>query len=489
MRGRTLLARCAANAEDITRGMRWSSPARMVPAAVVGFNLWIPPHLREQPPRRALTLVRAVGVAFPSRPSTTAPIDERAQPLNPLVQRATMSSVRSVLCICVVAAVALVGPSVAGANIDPISDGDDTRGRLDIQAVTTPVFQGGNNLANAVHTISTYGRWRPRELSGANAIEIFYNTDGDRRWERIAVAFFAGGRLRGALLNGSGRFLSEADVERPNRRSLTIGLSPGQLGKPAGYRWAAFSFFKNATACAKVCVDRAPDQGRVLHDIKPPRISFVGATKSLPLGVPLLAIPATTDFEVPFNITEGGGSGLASWELSEKVEPDGSWTSVATGSASSNSVPRSGSEGSAFTYEVVAKDGDNNDSTRLAVMAVPFDDGYLGGDGTNTNPSLEYGGTWGTAGATSDDFLDTLHTAGMGGGTLQFPFWGYIALVGPATCGTASANVNGTIDNVQAPCDGARRVILFEDDRNGSSWLTLTAQVGFAVDGIAYVPD
>jgi hypothetical protein len=387
-----------------------------------------------------------------------------------------MFKMRWTLAVFVAAAIALIGPAVARANIDPISDGDDTRGRLDIKTVTTPVFQGGNNLANAVHTITTYGRWRSRVLKGANAFEIFYNTDGDRRWERIAVAFYAAGRLRGALLNGSGKFLSEADVERPNKRSVTIGLSPRQLGRPAGYRWAAFSVFKNARACSKVCVDRAPNKGRVLHDIKPPRISFVGGRKSL-LGVPLLAIPATTDFDVPFNITDAGGSGLASWQLSEKVEPDGLWTGVSTGSEASNSVPRTGSQGSAFTYRVVAKDADNNDTTGLAVMAVPFDDG-----------SLQYGGTWATAGATTDDFLDTLHTAGVGGGTLQFPFWGYIALVGPATCGTATANVNGTNHNVQAPCDGARRVVLFQDIRNGSALLTLTAQSGFEVDGIAYFP-
>ena len=364
---------------------------------------------------------------------------------------------------------------------------------MDIKSVTTITKYRSGVLTNPLHTLTMYQRWPSKLLSGRNGIELFYDTKGDRRPERIAVAFYAGGHLRGALFNRKGNYLGTVGVKRPSSKSIFIGLFPKQLGSPAGYRWAAYSFYKNANGCPKTCLDRAPNRGLVLHDITPPKISFPGSMKAS-IGR-LLPISATTNFNVDFNLTDTGGSGIGGWNLRERAEPDGSWTDVANGTGASNSVARSESEGSAFTYEVTAKDGDNNQTTARAVMGVPFDDGYSGGNFSYDDPSLSYANTWGTGGASSDDYLGTLHTAGSGGGMLQFmQFWGYVALIGPATCGTATVtmSLSSTEHDVQAPCDGRRRVVLFQTKENGVGSMGITLAVaaneGFSVDGIVYVP-
>jgi hypothetical protein len=391
---------------------------------------------------------------------------------------------------------ALSAPGGVGATVTPISDGDDTKGRLDIKSVTTTTKYRSGRLTNPLHTVTMYHRWPSKLLSGANGIEVFYDTKGDRRPERIAVAFYAGGHLRGALFTRGGRYLGTVGVKRPSSKSIFIGLFPTQLGSPAGYRWAAYSFYKSATSCPNTCLDRAPNRGLVRHDITPPRISFPGSLKTA-IGR-LLPIPATTSFDVDFNLTDNGGSGIGSWKLREKAEPDGSWTQIANGTSASNSVARSENEGSAFTYEVTALDGDNNQTMARAVKGVPFDDAYLGGNYSYQDPSFLYSGAWTTTGASADDYLGTLHTAGSGGGIMQFyQWWGYVALIGPATCGTATVSVSGggvtpIEHDVQAPCDGRRRVVLFQAKENGVGSMgrgfAVFADEGFSVDGVIYVP-
>ena len=391
---------------------------------------------------------------------------------------------------------ALAAPGGADATASPISDRDDTKGRLDIRSVATITKYRSGVLTNPLHTLTMYQRWPSKLLSGANGIEILYDTKGDRRPERIAVAFYASGHLQGALLSAGGKYLGTVDVKRPSSKSIFIGLFPRQLGSPAGYHWAAYSFYKNAKSCPKTCLDRAPNHGLVLHDITPPKISFPGSMKTV-IGR-LLPISATTNFNVDFNLTDTGGSGIGGWNLRERAEPDGSWTDVANGTGASNSVARSESEGSALTYEVIVQDGDNNQTMARAVKGVPFDDGYLGGTYSYEDPSFLYSGTWTTTGASADDYLGTLHTAGSGGGIMQFYQWlGYVALIGPATCGTATVTVSGggvtpPEQDIQAPCDGGRRAVLFQakETFGGSPGfgLAVFADEGFSVDGVVYVP-
>ena len=98
---------------------------------------------------------------------------------------------------------------------------------------------------------------------------------------------------------------------------------------------------------------------------------------------------------------------------------------------------------------------------------------------------IEYTGSWSTSAASAEDYLGTLHTASSGAG-FGFEFWGYVALIGPATCGTGKVTVGGQTYNVQAPCDGRRRAVLFEYANWGTlSYLNFTATSNaFALDGV-----
>src|SRR5918999_6341801 len=125
-------------------------------------------------------------------------------------------SSRGVIAFTSALTVALVAGGNAHADTKRISDGNDRPGRLDIRSASH-----GHSGARVVHTISTFGRW-PRRLLGPNTPNLFaveISTDGDRRLERVVLAFSRNGRMvAGVFRLPSGRlvFIGSASASKPN---------------------------------------------------------------------------------------------------------------------------------------------------------------------------------------------------------------------------------------------------------------------------------
>jgi hypothetical protein len=169
--------------------------------------------------------------------------------------------------VVTVLVVALIAITDAQADTRRISDGNDVSGRLDIRRASH-----GHSGARLVHTISTFSTWGARLVrrSGNNLFSLEISTDGDRRPERIVLVYSRNGRMIADVFRFSGgnlTLIGSASASRPSARTVRVSIRRSRLGNPGRYRWSAQSQFKRAGACSNFCVDRAPNTGRVLHDI------------------------------------------------------------------------------------------------------------------------------------------------------------------------------------------------------------------------------
>ena len=173
----------------------------------------------------------------------------------------------SLLAVLAVTAWFFLSASVAQADRRQISDGNDVSGRLDIRSASH-----GHAGARLVHRISTFGTWGNRLVrrSGTNLFSLDISTDGDRRPERVVLIYSRNGRIIADVFRFSGgnlTLIGSASASRPNARTVRVSIRRSRLGNPGRYRWNVYSQYKNAGACSNFCVDRAPNRGRVLHDI------------------------------------------------------------------------------------------------------------------------------------------------------------------------------------------------------------------------------
>jgi hypothetical protein len=258
------------------------------------------------------------------------------------------------LALTAVALLALVGAEAARAGGATVSDGNDTRGRLDIKSVSQ-----GHSGAKITHTIRTFSRW-PKSLldeQHSNSFLMLINTDRDRVIERFVFIITTRGRLAAGVLTSNGNFLGRADVSRPDQRSVRVKISKSRLGNPPSYRWQGFSSFQGG-GCHSGCVDRTR---RLLHDLRAPRISF-----------PQPPSPsAGLTYDLEFTVRDAGKSGLDVWRLQQRDQGADPWTTLAQGGSVG---PRSvlfmaGATGDVDQFRVVAVDNHGN-RTVSAVRSV-----------------------------------------------------------------------------------------------------------------------
>ncbi len=75
------------------------------------------------------------------------------------------------------------------------SDGNDSRGRLDLRSVSV-----SHTATGVAHKVTTYNSWTSRSLGADSFFIIQIDKNHDQRYERCAFIFFAS-RLRGSLTN------------------------------------------------------------------------------------------------------------------------------------------------------------------------------------------------------------------------------------------------------------------------------------------------
>jgi hypothetical protein len=261
---------------------------------------------------------------------------------------------RRALALTAVALLALVGAEAARPGGATVSDGNDTRGRLEIKSVSQ-----GHSGAKITHTIRTFSRW-PKSLldeQHSNSFLMLINTDRDRVIERFVFIITTRGRLAAGVLTSSGNFLGRADVSRPDQRSVRVKFSKSRLGNPPSYRWQGFSSFQGG-GCNSGCVDRTR---RLLHDLRAPRISF-----------PQPPSPsAALAYDVEFTVRDAGKSGLDVWRLQQRDQGVDPWTTLRDGgSVGPRSVPFTAeATGDVDQFRVVAVDNHGN-RTISAVRSV-----------------------------------------------------------------------------------------------------------------------
>jgi hypothetical protein len=347
--------------------------------------------------------------------------------------------------------VALFAVGNAYADSKTVSDGNDRPGALDIRSA-----RHAHDGVRIVHTISTFSRWRlgvlGQKTSDLFALEI--STDSDPALERVVLVFSKNGHLVAPIIRvPSGAVVGHASASKPNGRTVRISISRNLLG--AGYRWNAHSQYQKAGgACSEFCIDRAPNSGRILHDIAAPTI----ALKSFP------AIPLDVEYDVSFTVSDEGGAGLGSWELQHRPFGTPSWTTVESGTTGGLKTHHQVSaEDNDDQFRVVAVDRQENQRVSpIKLVSVPIDD---------TSGLLVYGGTW-THGA---------------GDPLDFR---YVAWVAPGA--TEDESVSVSIEGVlstQVFLDNftGRRKIVFEHTFASVATYTLTIQAQFGavpIDGI-----
>lgn len=372
-------------------------------------------------------------------------------------------------------AVALVAVGNAQAGTERIRDGNDRPGPLDIRSATH-----GHDGDRLVHTISTFGRWRVGllGLSTPNLFAIEISLDRDRAPERAVLIFSANGRLVAEVIRlPAGTSVGSASASKPNGRTVRVTIRRSRLGNPTGYRWNAHSQYQAPGACSGFCIDRAPNSGRVLHDIAPPAVTLT----SFP------AIAPDVEYDVSFRVSEPGGAGLRRWELQHRPFGSPGWTTVDSGSAGgSKSHHHVSFEDADDEFRVVAVDRQGNRRTSpVRLVSVPIDD---------ANASIVYTGPWTHGPGDPRDFLGTLSTSGEPTGTdpiVAITFTGrYVAWVAPGATEDEYASVS-TEGVPSAPVFfdtvTGRRKIVFEHTFATVGTRTLTIHVlsgAVPIDGI-----
>jgi len=420
-------------------------------------------------PLELLTLVqkRNSGVVFGS--------SERRDSMAQASNRRFRGLLAPITATALVAGLLSAGP--AAAHTFTRTDGDDTRGLLDLRSASV-----AHTSTAVVHSFRTFAGWAPRDL-GRNSSGFIIGIDKDNnasQAERCAVVFFAR-RLRATLINCiTGGAIKALPVSKPNRTTVKVPIPKTQTGLV--YRWAVVSLYFEKKPCLNGCVDGIPNlSGFILHDLKPPTVSMT----TTPLRT--WEISSTTDFEFPFEVFDDH-AGIATWRVERRLFETSTWTVVASGTGGGPKSPLiTGVAGHAF-YRVVATDKHGNVKVGPSRRVyTPRDDRDLAPQGTFNDPtpvqvpdSGAFQGTLTFLGlGESLDYAYT-HTAGpcrpieligLGGGD-----W------------TVDASVNGA---PHATIDGTtfagNRQILFSYDACDSTTFEFTvteANFEFPVDGI-----
>lgn len=170
----------------------------------------------------------------------------------------------------VVAALAVV-PLLAWANHQDATDGNDTRGPLDVRTV-----QVKGTRSKPKWRVTTYGRWGPRSIWDKGYGLVYFDSFGDEHFDHYALVRSNGFALEATLWRDRKRRddvrVGKLHVARTDKRSFTVRVPLRRLDIPQArlvYRWYAQTIVVTRD-CPRTCFDRAPNDGAVTEPVPEP---------------------------------------------------------------------------------------------------------------------------------------------------------------------------------------------------------------------------
>lgn len=174
------------------------------------------------------------------------------------------------LCALLVTALAAL-PFLALANHEPATDGNDTRGPLDVRRVTVK-----GTRAKPKWRVSTFARWGARSIWDKGYGLVRVDALGDDHFDHYALVRSNGYALDATLWRDRKRKddvrVGRLHVARSDRRSFSVRIPLRRLQMPDArpfYRWYVETIAVTRR-CPRACLDRAPDDGSVTEVVAGP---------------------------------------------------------------------------------------------------------------------------------------------------------------------------------------------------------------------------
>jgi hypothetical protein len=180
--------------------------------------------------------------------------------------------------IALAAALAGSGLALAQTGADAVSDGDDSRSRVDIASARATHDRSNDRLAHVIRFHDPVG---PRNFRNAVAEHgppgsVCVNVWTRRTpWEASPNfdVCVTGDRSRRKLLasvsrlgpRGGVRRVGNASAQLTSRRRLVVRFDPDLIGRPAAYRWSVHVTTFESGCTRRGCQDFAPRRGRTVR--------------------------------------------------------------------------------------------------------------------------------------------------------------------------------------------------------------------------------
>jgi hypothetical protein len=371
--------------------------------------------------------------------------------------------------------------SPVAANVIKRTDGNDIGGPLDLAAVGL-----SHSGKRHVVTISTIAAFTNAQIDGnVGWFEVGFDTNDDRKADRVLLVYYAAGKLHGVIVTASGSVVTKVPVSRVTPRSVRATFSPNSITPGGAYSFAVFSVWRS-TPCTKKdpCIDAIPNRyPLLLHDYMAPTIQWV--------SVPLVSTDASANLTIltKFAVFENSyGSGLKSWTVQRRVYGGSDWVSVAKGTSHDPTLSVPGAEGTTYNLRVLAVDKQGNRAvSSLKTSTIPYDD---------ANARFGYTLEASVAGVTGAfrGTTTTLPSTGTATTTVTSGWRQLCVLGGPTTTGFAagaSLYIDGTYTGTLVEFSGTapRSKLACIDAMSGPHQVVITASDdGFVFDGLVVRP-
>lgn len=161
-------------------------------------------------------------------------------------------------------------PWLASARHANLADPRDTDGLLDIKEVRL------HGEKRPTWKTITFPKWGTERIFDRGFALVNIDARGDRHFEYYALVRSVGSGMRGELFRNrkkkSDYSVGSLKVWRPDLRSVSVRIPLRKLrigDNRTYYRWFVQTLM-TGSACPRVCIDRAPDEGAVRQPLAEP---------------------------------------------------------------------------------------------------------------------------------------------------------------------------------------------------------------------------